>query len=52
MTILRRFFEERTRVLMAMIGKAMGKSSTVEASEGLANGKASGMDVFSGRMGK
>ncbi len=34
------FFEERTRVLMAMIGKAMGKSSTVEASEGLANGKA------------
>ena len=34
------FFEERTRVLMAMIGRAMGKSSTVEASEGLANDNA------------
>ncbi|WP_041780253.1 hypothetical protein [Allocoleopsis franciscana] len=34
------FFEARTQALLAMIGKAMGKSSTVEASEGLANGKA------------
>jgi hypothetical protein len=47
------FFEERTRVLMAMIGKAMGKSSTVEASEGLANGKAKRNGLsFQGRMGK
>jgi hypothetical protein len=46
------FFEERTRVLMAMIGKAMGKSSTVEASEGLANGKAQPKGLsFQSRMG-
>jgi len=34
------FFERRTAALLAMIGKAMGKSSTVEAYEGQANGKA------------
>ncbi len=34
------FFEARTQALLAMMGKAMGKSSTVEVSEGLANGKA------------
>jgi hypothetical protein len=33
------FFEARTQALLAMMGKAMGKSSTVEVSEGLANGK-------------
>ena len=47
------FFEERTRVLMAMIGKAMGKSSTLEAFEERANGKAQLNRLsFQERMGK
>jgi hypothetical protein len=47
------FFERRTGALLAMIGKAMGKSSTVEASEGLAHGKAQRNGLsFPWRMGK
>jgi hypothetical protein len=34
------FFEKRTRALLAMMGKAMGKNSTRAESDGLANGKA------------
>lgn len=46
------FFECRTGALLAMIGKAMGKSSTVGESEGLANGKAQRNGLsFQGRMG-
>ncbi len=47
------FFEARTQALLAMMSKAMGKSLTVEASEGLANGKAqrNGLSL-QWRMGK
>jgi hypothetical protein len=34
------FFEKRTRALLAMMGKAMGKNSTRAESDGLANDKA------------